>query len=202
MKFITSPVWDEIKISGYEQHCTKQFSNAKIVIQSKTMANTYTQIHIHAVFSVQNRESFISENWKDELYKYLTGIVTNNKHKLLAINGMPDHIHLLVGLRPTQSVSDLLQDIKGSSSKWINQKGFVRGKFSWQEGFGAFSYSKSELPTVINYIQNQQEHHRQVTFQEEYIKLLKDFDIEYDERFVFKPVEENNFVPDGTHKIE
>jgi REP element-mobilizing transposase RayT len=165
MKFITSPVWDEIKISGYEQYCTKQFSNAKIDIQSKTMANTYTQIHIHAVFSVQNRKSIISENWKDELYKYIVGIVTNNRHKLLAINGMPDHIHLLVGLRPTQSVSDLLQDIKGSSSKWINQKGFVRGKFSWQEGFGAFSYSKSELTTVINYIQNQQEHHRQVTFQ-------------------------------------
>ena len=164
------------------------------------MANTFTQIHIHAVFSVQNRESIISEIWKDELCKYIAGIVTNNKHKLLAINGMPDHIHLLIGMRPTQSISDLLQDIKGNSSKWINQKGLVRGKFSWQEGFGAFSYSKSELPSVIKYIQNQQEHHKHATFREEYLKLLKDFDIDYDERFVFKQIEENSFVPDGTHK--
>ena len=114
-----------------------------------TMANTYTQIHIQAVFTVQNRNCIILNSWKDELYKYISGIVNSNNHKLLAINGMPDHIHILFGFRPSQSVSDLMQDIKGNSSKWINEKRFVTGKFSWQEGYGAFSYSKSEVPGVI-----------------------------------------------------
>ncbi len=163
------------------------------------MANTYTQIHIQAVFSVQNRECIIQKHWKDELYKYITGIVQNNKHKLLAINGMPDHVHLLIGLRPSQSLSDLMQDIKGSSSKWINEKRLVRDRFSWQEGFGGFSYSKTELDNVIKYIHNQQEHHKQKSFKEEYLELLKEFDIEYDERYVFKPVEINYTVPDGTY---
>jgi len=162
------------------------------------MANTYTQIHIQAVFSVQNRECIILKTWKDELYRYITGIVQNNKHKLLSINGMPDHIHLLIGQRPNQSISDLMQDIKGSSSKWINEKRFVRGKFSWQEGYGAFSYSKSELPMLINYINNQEEHHKKKTFKEEYLDLLKEFEIDYDERYLFKPVVEYN-VPDGTY---
>lgn len=152
------------------------------------MANTYTQIHIQAVFTVQDRDSIIHNNLKEDLYKYITGIVQNNKHKLLAINGMPDHIHILLGLRPSQSLSDLMQDIKGSSSKWINEKRFVRGKFSWQEGYGAFSYSKTDLPNLISYIQHQQEHHTRKTFLEEYHDLLKEFDIEYDDRFVFKPL--------------
>lgn len=155
------------------------------------MANTYTQIHIQAVFAVQNRECIISKRWKDELYKYITGIVQNNNHKLLAINGMPDHIHILIGLRPTQSVSDLLQDIKGSSSKWINEKKLVAGKFSWQAGFGAFSYSKSELSRVINYINNQQKHHEKKTFINEYLQLLKIHEIEFDERYVFQPIDIN-----------
>ena len=103
------------------------------------MANTYTQIHIHAVFSVQNRSCIIQRRWKEELYKYITGIIKNNKHKPLVINGMPDHIHVLFGLRPAQSISDLLQDIKGGSSKWINERKLVKGRFSWQEGYGAFS---------------------------------------------------------------
>ena len=124
------------------------------------MANTYTQIHIQAVFTVQNRECIIGNIWKDELHKYITGIVQNNNHKLLSINGMPDHIHILFGLRPSQSLSDLMQDIKGSSSKWINEKKFVHGKFSWQDGYGAFSYSKSEVSNVIGYINNQQLHHK------------------------------------------
>jgi putative transposase len=119
------------------------------------MANTYTQIHIHVVFTVQNRDSVILNSWKDELYKYITGIIQNNKHKLLAINGMPDHVHILIGYRPTQSLSDLMQDIKGNSSKWINEKRFVTGKFSWQEGYGAFSYAKTDLPKIIGYIQEQ-----------------------------------------------
>lgn len=162
------------------------------------MANTYTQIHIQAVFSVQNRQCIISDSWKNELYKYITGIIKNNKHKPLAINGMPDHIHILFGLRPAQSISGLLQDIKGNSSKWINEKKFVKGKFSWQEGYGAFSYRKSDIPQIINYIRNQQEHHRRKSFTEEYLELLKEFNIDYDERYIFKPVEVNYFVPNGT----
>ncbi|HLG02507.1 MAG TPA: IS200/IS605 family transposase [Bacteroidia bacterium] len=153
------------------------------------MANTYTQVHIHAIFAVQNRECLIQKNWKIELYKYITGIVKNNDHKMLAINGMPDHVHVLFGLRPVQSLSDLMQDIKGSSSKWINEKKFVKGKFSWQEGYGAFSYSKSQLPQVIQYIENQEEHHKKMAFIKEYREFLQKFEIEYDERYIFKPVE-------------
>jgi REP element-mobilizing transposase RayT len=152
------------------------------------MANTYTQIHIQAVFAVQNRDCIIMPSWKDELYKYITGIVQNNKHKLLTINGMPDHIHILFGFRPTQSLSDLMQDIKGYSSKWINDKGFVKGKFSWQEGYGAFSYSKSELHRVINYIERQESHHKKTTFIEEYLEFLEEFEVDFDDRYIFKPV--------------
>ena len=155
------------------------------------MANTYTQIHIQAVFSVQNRICIIQNSWKDELYKYITGIIQNNKHKLLIINGMPDHIHILFGLRPAQSISDLMKDVKESSSRWINQRGFVRGKFSWQEGYGAFSYSKSDLPNVINYIKNQENHHHKKSFVEEYRGLLKEFEVDYNDRYIFKPVEIN-----------
>lgn len=151
--------------------------------------NTYTQIHIQAVFAVQNRTSIIHRSWKDELYKYITGIIRNNGHKVLVINGMPDHIHILFGLRPTQSISDLMQDVKGDSSKWINQKGFVQGKFSWQEGFGAFSYSKSHVVNVINYIKNQERHHKKMTFLEEYIDFLDKFEVDYDARYVFKPID-------------
>ncbi len=153
------------------------------------MPNTYTQIHIHAVFTVQSRICIIGKSWKDELYKYITGIIHQNNHKLLIINGMPDHIHILFGMRPSQSLSDLMQDIKGSSSKWINEKKLIAVKFSWQEGYGAFSYSKSELPTVINYIEKQQEHHGRKTFVEEYRELLKEFDIDYDDKYIFKPVD-------------
>ncbi len=163
------------------------------------MVNTYTQIHIQAVFSVQDRASLILTSWKDELYKYITGIIQNNNHKLLAINGMPDHIHILFGFRPIQSLSDLMQDIKGSSSKWINEKRFIRGKFSWQEGYGAFSYSKAEIPKIIQYINHQQEHHKRTTFIEEYLGLLKEFDIDYDDRFLFKPLGIDYSVPDGTY---
>ncbi len=152
------------------------------------MANTYTQIHIHAVFAVQNRLSLINKLWKDELYKYISGIVKKNNHKLLIINGMPDHIHMLFGMRPTQSLSDLMQDIKGSSSKWINEKDFVKGKFSWQEGFGAFAYSKKEIKNVIQYIKNQEEHHRKRSLNEEYLKILKDFDVDFNEQYIFYDV--------------
>lgn len=155
------------------------------------MANTYTQIHIQAVFAVRNRECLITKHWKDRLYQYITGIIQENNHKLLIINGMPDHIHVLFGMRPTQSISDLLQDIKGDSSKWINNHKFVRGNFSWQEGYGAFSYSKSDLPNVIAYIKNQEQHHHKKTFTEEYLELLKEFEIDFEPQYLFKPVEIN-----------
>lgn len=150
------------------------------------MANTYTQIHLHLIFAVKFRDGVIQKSWKDELYKYITGIIQGNKHKLIAINGMPDHVHILIGMRPIQSLSDLLQDIKGSSSKWINEKNFVKGKFEWQEGYAAFSYGKSQIKNVINYIENQEEHHRNRTFTEEYIAFLEKFEVEYDEKYIFK----------------
>ena len=152
------------------------------------MANTYTQIHIQIVFAVQNRQSLIKNSWKQELYKYITGIVQNNNHKVLQINGMPDHIHMLIGMRPTQSLSTLVQQIKQYSSKWINQKKFINGLFSWQEGYGAFSYSKSQLPMVVNYIKTQEEHHKIKSFTEEYLDILKEFNVDYNEAYIFTPV--------------
>lgn len=153
------------------------------------MANTYTQIHIQAVFAVQNRDAVINPIWKEELYKYITGIIQSREHKMLAIGGMPDHVHLLFGLRPTHSLSDLMHDVKGGSSKWIKERGLLRCKFSWQEGYSAFSYARSDLHNVIRYIQNQRDHHRKVTFMEEYKALMKEFEIEYDLRYIFKPLE-------------
>jgi len=152
------------------------------------MANTYTQIYIQFVFAVQNRNSLIQDNWKDELYKYISGIVQNNKHKLLAINGMPNHIHIFIGYKPHQLIPDLLQDIKGSSSGWINKKGFVNGKFNWQESYGAFSYSRSHIDRVVKYIINQDHHHKEKTFREEYIELLNKFHIDFDERYILKDI--------------
>jgi putative transposase len=152
------------------------------------MANTYTQIHIHSVFAVQNRDAVIHPTWKDELYRYITRIIQAHEHKLLAIGGMPDHVHILFGFRPLQSLSELMHDIKGGSSKWINEKGLIRCRFSWQEGYGAFSYAKTDLKNVIRYIQNQEEHHRKTSFMDEYVALLKEFEIEYDLRYIFKHV--------------
>jgi REP element-mobilizing transposase RayT len=150
------------------------------------MPNTYTQIHIQFVFAVKYRDGLIHSSFQGELYQYISGILKPHNHKLLAINGMPDHIHIFIGMRPTQSISDLMQDIKRSSSKWINEKQFLNRKFEWQEGYGAFSYSKSHVNSVINYIKNQEEHHKKESFKDEYLTFLKKFEIEYDERFVFK----------------
>ncbi|MBK7252969.1 MAG: IS200/IS605 family transposase [Ignavibacteria bacterium] len=150
------------------------------------MANTYTQIHIQFIFAVKYRKGVILASWKDELYKYLTGIVQNNKHKMISINGMPDHIHLLAGIRPSQSISDLMQDIKGSSSKWINKMKFTKERFEWQEGYGAFSYGKSQVKNVISYIENQEKHHKRKSFKEEYLDFLKKFDVEFDDKYLFK----------------
>ncbi len=152
------------------------------------MANTYTKIYIQFVFAVQDRVSLIKPEWKDELYKYMTGIVRNNKHKLIAINGMPNHVHLFVGYNPYQLIPSLLQDIKGFSSKWINKRGFVRGRFSWQEGYGSFSYSNSQINRVVNYIKNQEQHHKKRSFGEEYIQFLKQFNIPYNEKYILKDI--------------
>ncbi len=153
------------------------------------MANTYTQLYFQFVFAVQNRISFIQSDWKDELYKYITGIVQNNKHKLIAISGMPNHLHVFVGYKPHQLIPDLLQDIKGSSSEWINRRNLAKGKFSWQEGYGAFSYSHSHIDNVVKYIMNQEEHHKKRTYREEYIELLEKFNIAYDEKYILNDIQ-------------
>ena len=150
------------------------------------MPNTYTQIHIQFVFAVKFRKALIEDSYKQELYQYITGIVQSYGHKLLAINGVADHIHIFIGMRPTQSISDLMQDIKGNSSKWVNDKKFLKVKFEWQGGYGAFSYSKSHVQNVINYVKNQEKHHTKQTFRDEYIEFLKKFDIDYDERYIFQ----------------
>jgi len=152
------------------------------------MANTFTQIYIQAVFAVQDRASLLSPKWKDELYKYITGIVQNNKHKMIAINGVSNHIHLFIGYKPHQLIPDLLQDIKGSSSKWINEKRFVQGKFSWQESYGAFSYSHSQISRVAKYIENQEQHHKKKSFREEYITFLEKFNIPYNEKYILRDI--------------
>ena len=153
------------------------------------MANTFTQIHIQAIFAVQNRLSLISKEWRESLYKYMTGIVQNNGHKLLAIGGVGDHVHILFGMRPSQSLSDLLQDIKGDSSTWINRQRFVDGRFSWQEGYSAFSYTRSHVSNVIKYINNQETHHRKTPFLVEYKHILDSLGIPYEERFLFTPID-------------
>ena len=153
------------------------------------MANTYTQIHLQIVFAVKYREALILPAWKERLYQYITGIIQHNEHKMLQINGMSDHIHLLIGMRPTQSVSSLVQNVKTESSKWINDNKFCPQHFAWQEGYGAFSYSKSHVPDVIRYIQNQEIHHQKESFFDEYLKLLKAFEVQFDEKYIFKDVE-------------
>jgi REP element-mobilizing transposase RayT len=153
------------------------------------MANTFTQIHIHAVFAVQNRMSLIQKSWQQRLYEYIIVIIKKHGHKVLSIGGMPDHVHILFGFRPTQALSNLIQEIKRDTSEWINKEKFVVGKFSWQEGYGAFSYSKSHISQVANYIETQEEHHKKRPFLEEYKKILTDFGLEYDQKYVFKPIE-------------
>lgn len=152
------------------------------------MANTYTQIYIQCVFAVDGRQNLIDPAHNDDLQKYISGIVRDQRHKLIAINNMPDHVHILVGQRPDSSLSELVGDIKSGSTNFINRTRRVRGRFNWQEGFGAFSYSHSQLSAVIRYIQNQQTHHQKRSFRQEYVALLDKFDVPYEERYIFKPV--------------
>lgn len=153
------------------------------------MANTFSQIYIQTVFAVSNRLSLIRDDFKVDVYKYITGIVKNKGQKLISINGMPDHVHILIGLRPAMALADLVQDIEVDSSNFINKKKWVHGKFSWQEGYGAFSYGHSQLDTIIRYIQNQEKHHSRRSFKDEYLTLLRKFDIAFDDKYVFKFIE-------------
>src|SRR2546426_5892197 len=153
------------------------------------MANTFSQIYIQTVFAVSERQSLIKTKFKEDLYKYITGIVRNQGQKLIAINGMPDHVHILIGLKPSMALSDLVREIKSDSSNFANEQKFVRGKFSWQEGYGAFSYGHSQLDTIIRYIQNQEQHHKRSSFKKEYLTLLRKFDIAFEEKYVFEFIE-------------
>jgi putative transposase len=156
------------------------------------LPNTYTQLYIQFVFAVKGRENLIHSSWKHELYKYITGIVQNNKSKLIAINGMADHIHIFIGYKPSVPIPDLIKDIKVASTLWINQKKLYNSKFAWQEGYGAFSYSQSHIIAVCDYIKNQELHHQKKSFKEEYLKLLKNFNVEYDEKYLFDFIDDND----------
>ena len=159
------------------------------------MANTYTQIYIQVVFAVSGRETLIRLEHKEELHKYITGIVTKQGQKLIAINSMPDHAHVLVGLRPDMALSSLVREVKASSSKFINERRWLRGTFRWQEGFGAFSYAHSQLDAVINYIRNQEQHHGRTSFRDDYMTLLRKFDIAFERKYVFDFMDE----PSNSH---
>ena len=150
------------------------------------MANTYTQLHIQIIFAVQGRERLILPKHKDELQKFITGIVQRRNNKLLAINCMPDHTHLVIGLHPESAIASLVRDVKAGSSSFISDKRWLRGRFHWQEGYGAFSYSRWDLDKIITYVRTQEEHHRRQDFKKEYIKILKEFAIDYDERYLFQ----------------
>lgn len=149
------------------------------------MPNTYFQIYIQIVFAVEGRQNLIPGKHREELHRYLTGIVTNRNQKMLSVFCMPDHGHLLIGLKPSIALSGLVRDIKTGSSNFINEKRWVRGHFNWQEGFGAFSYSRSHIDRVARYILNQEAHHKKQTFKNEYTGLLKRFDVDYDEKYLF-----------------
>jgi putative transposase len=149
------------------------------------MANTYSQIYIQIIFAVEGRQSLIPAENREELHKFITGIVSSRGQKLLSIFCMPDHSHLLIGAKPSIAISDLVRDIKAGSSKFINDKRWVRGHFNWQEGFGAFSYSRSQIDRVCKYILNQEKHHNKTNFKREYTGFLKRFEVEYDDKFLF-----------------
>ena len=150
------------------------------------MSGTFAQIYIQLVFAVKSREGLISSTWEDELYKYITGIVQNKQQKMLAINGMPDHIHFVIGMRPSCCLSDLVREVKKASNEFVNQKKFTKGRFQWQDGYGAFSYGHSSLDTVIAYVNNQKTHHQTKSFQEEYIAFLHKFEIEFKNEYLFE----------------
>jgi REP element-mobilizing transposase RayT len=150
------------------------------------MPNTYSQISIQVVFAVKGRENIITADFRTRLYEYITGIIAGNQQKPLAVNGWKDHVHVFFGMQPTVCISDVVRDIKAGSSKWINHHHFVKGEFRWQDGFAAFSYSKSQRNSVIKYIIGQEPHHRSKTFREEYLDLLRKSGIEFSEKYLFE----------------
>jgi putative transposase len=150
------------------------------------MANTYSQIYIQVVFAVKRRENILQNPWRAEVFKYMAGIINAKNQKSIIVNGVTDHVHLFIGLKPTMLISDLVREIKNNSSKWINAQGFIKGKFAWQEGYGVFSYSHSHIGNVYRYILNQERHHHKNTFREEYLELLQRFEIEHDDQYLFE----------------
>jgi REP element-mobilizing transposase RayT len=150
------------------------------------MANTFTQCYFHLVFSVKNREALIQKEWKSDLEKYITGIVQNHKHKMLAIGTMPDHIHLFIGYNVNHLIPKLVEEIKTSSNKWVFEQRLSKFKFDWQTGYGAFTHARSQLDTVVNYILTQEEHHKKQSFEEEYLDMLIKNEIEYKDEYVFE----------------
>jgi REP element-mobilizing transposase RayT len=150
------------------------------------MANTYVQAYFHLVFAVKNRQALIHPTWKDQLEKYTTKIVQSNGHKLIAIGSMPDHIHIFIGYKLTQTIPDLVEKIKTSTNHWINDRNLSKYKFEWQKGYGAFTHSHSQIAIVSNYVLNQEDHHRRKSFRQEYLEMLRKFEIEYKEEYVFQ----------------
>ena len=149
------------------------------------MPGTFSQIYIQVVFAVKRRENLLQKPWRDEVFKYMAGIIKEKNQKPIIVNGVTDHVHLFIGLKPVMSLSDLVRDVKNNTTNFINDRKFLNTKFSWQEGYGAFSYSHSQLDTVYQYILNQEEHHKKKTFKAEYLELLEKFEIEYDEKYLF-----------------
>ena len=153
------------------------------------MAGTFTQIYIQVVFSVKNRQNLLMKPWRDDVFKYMSGIITNKGQKSIIVNGVSDHVHLFIGMKPSMALSDLIRDVKNNTSNFINEKRWINSKFSWQEGFGGFSYSYDDIDAVYKYILNQEKHHHKKTFREEYLDLLEKFDIGYDKKYVFQWIE-------------
>lgn len=150
------------------------------------MVGTFSQIYVQVVFAVKGRENLLRKPWREEVFKYMSGIITNKGQKPIIVNGVSDHVHLFIGLKPSIQLSDLVRDVKNNSSKFINEEKFLKGKFAWQEGYGAFSYSHSQLDSVYQYILNQEEHHKQKSFKEEYVNFLKEFQIAHEEKYLFE----------------
>ncbi|MFV0554090.1 MAG: IS200/IS605 family transposase [Mangrovibacterium sp.] len=150
------------------------------------MAGTFSQIYIHYVFAVKGRENLLNKSWREDVFKYIAGIIKNKNQQSIIVNGTSDHVHALVGLKPAMSISDLMRDIKSNTSNYINTKNLVKGTFSWQNGYGAFSYSRSQVDSVYKYIANQEEHHKKKTFREEYLDFMQKFELEYDEKYLFE----------------
>jgi REP element-mobilizing transposase RayT len=162
------------------------------------MPGTYSQIYLQIIFAVKDRESLIQSHWEERLYKYITGIVQNKDQKMLVINGMPDHIHFLIGMRPSCCPSDLVREVKKSSHQFIKDNKFTKFNFNWQDGYGIFSYSHSHLDDVIKYIMNQKEHHKKRTFREEYVNFLNKFNIEFNDKYLFEWIEEGSAMPSAS----